>query len=591
MKGSLLKKGFAALAAFAVGISGLALGVTTASAAVVAPTAKTITITGDESQLTGHTFTVAKIGAYDASGDTAAVKTATPGVTAQNITDALTAAGVTGASANEDPLEWAIENTKLDQSGEPNWYGTGASRKFADALAKTVTFTAPASTDDTAAGQRVLTVAEPGLYLVKDTAPADHASTTSLTIMVGTAWTPTAGGTAIAEGTVKMKNQVPNISKDIKTPTPQAGKDVTYTLTSKVPNYVGYRIKNYQYRLVDSFQQGVAPSKIYYTGANDLTVTVAGKELTKDQYTVTYYTVENPPVSLTASNASVTTDPKQAKSFRVDLSKYVRSLSGNNTPGDDDVFTTETNIGAAVLVTYKAHVVGDLSQGAINKPGVEYSNNPTEANDGDTPGHNPGPEKKIFNFPFKIKKTDKQGNVLSGASFKIEGADGTTMDAITKTSAAGGIVSFTGLGDVTNTSGQFTLTYKVTETQAPLIAGTQDHYQLPSNAWFTLKITGNIVKTTDGSVAKVENLTYTVVDGNLKNYITAGTDKNGVVTGNDGANPSVVQVTLYNAKNITELPLTGGMGTALFTVIAVLLAGAAATVFAKSRRTSKALQA
>ncbi|NEG88679.1 SpaA isopeptide-forming pilin-related protein [Bifidobacterium aerophilum] len=48
---------------------------------------------------------------------------------------------------------------------------------------------------------------------------------------------------------------------------------------------------------------------------------------------------------------------------------------------------------------------------------------------------------------------------------------------------------------------------------------------------------------------------------------------------------------VVNVKNISQLPLTGAAGTALFSVIAVLIAGAAATVFAKSRSTKRALNA
>ena len=50
-------------------------------------------------------------------------------------------------------------------------------------------------------------------------------------------------------------------------------------------------------------------------------------------------------------------------------------------------------------------------------------------------------------------------------------------------------------------------------------------------------------------------------------------------------------VTVTNVKSITQLPLTGAAGTALFTVIGLLLAGAAATVALKSRETKRALRA
>ncbi len=40
-------------------------------------------------------------------------------------------------------------------------------------------------------------------------------------------------------------------------------------------------------------------------------------------------------------------------------------------------------------------------------------------------------------------------------------------------------------------------------------------------------------------------------------------------------------------KNITQLPLTGAAGTMLFSVIGLLIAGAAVTVFVKSRSTKR----
>ena len=51
------------------------------------------------------------------------------------------------------------------------------------------------------------------------------------------------------------------------------------------------------------------------------------------------------------------------------------------------------------------------------------------------------------------------------------------------------------------------------------------------------------------------------------------------------------KATVTNVKSITQLPLTGAAGTALFTVIGLLLAGAAATVALKSRETKRALRA
>ncbi len=54
-------------------------------------------------------------------------------------------------------------------------------------------------------------------------------------------------------------------------------------------------------------------------------------------------------------------------------------------------------------------------------------------------------------------------------------------------------------------------------------------------------------------------------------------------------NKGTFQVT--NVKNITQLPLTGAAEAVLFSVIGLLIAGAAVTVFVKSRSTKRALNA
>lgn len=102
------------------------------------------------------------------------------------------------------------------------------------------------------------------------------------------------------------------------------------------------------------------------------------------------------------------------------------------------------------------------------------------------------------------------------------------------------------------------------------------------------------------------NTTYTVIETKVptgyngtfvgKFTITTGATADAAATfaGKDAWNLSkdnkgTFQVT--NVKNITQLPLTGAAGTMLFSVIGLLIAGAAVTVFVKSRSTKRALNA
>ena len=49
-------------------------------------------------------------------------------------------------------------------------------------------------------------------------------------------------------------------------------------------------------------------------------------------------------------------------------------------------------------------------------------------------------------------------------------------------------------------------------------------------------------------------------------------------------------VSVKNVKSVTQLPLTGAAGTALFTVLGLLIAGAGALVYVKSRNVKHALR-
>ena len=65
--------------------------------------------------------------------------------------------------------------------------------------------------------------------------------------------------------------------------------------------------------------------------------------------------------------------------------------------------------------------------------------------------------------------------------------------------------------------------------------------------------------------------------------VTFGQDALKQVTpSNNGA--TTATATVKNVKNVTQLPLTGAAGTTLFTVVALLVAGAGVTVAVKSRQ-------
>ena len=184
--------------------------------------------------------------------------------------------------------------------------------------------------------------------------------------------------------------------------------------------------------------------------------------------------------------------------------------------------------GAAITVTYNATVTeAEATDSKAVTNTVVLSDNGAEVTDSTI----------ITNSGFSFTKTDAQGNPLADATFTINVPDVKTP--FTATSDKNGKVTFKGLANGT---------YKVNETTVP------DGFQQSLRAQFEVTI---------------ENGKATF----------AGTDVWGLAPKNSSADYKV-----KNVKNVTQLPLTGAAGTTLFTVVALLVAGAGVAVALKSRQ-------
>ncbi|KAB7789478.1 SpaH/EbpB family LPXTG-anchored major pilin [Bifidobacterium cebidarum] len=560
MKGSLLKKGFAALAAFAVGISGLALGVTTANAAAVMPTTKTITLNAeDAAQFTGHTFKAVKIAAYSVDNGVAGVKTVD--AYKSEVTAALKDAGAT-VPDGKDPLQWALETPgTLDQSGNSASKYTGKTRLFADYLAKDPTVVAglEAVTLQDVQGndkQKTITLPDVGLYLIVDDAAVDSTttvkgSTRSLAIVVGTPWTTTEDTTqtVLSDGVVDMKNTLPTIGKVIvkdgqetDTDKVSVGDKVPYRLKGNVPNYTGYT--TYTYKMIDTLSKGLT----FINETDDKPVVKIGTKIL----------TENKDYTVTVKDRDAATGKQVVE---IDFTDFVN---------------TKPTIGDSITVEYHALLNDDAvirNNGNPNDVKLEYSNNPYDDSKHDTtPPYDP----VVYTYDFNFKKVDKEGNGINNASFKVyEGANADPNKATA--------LKFTG------SNGVWT---KATASAANI----KEELASDASGYFTLKGFGPGKYTVyeygipTGYAQVRAKFTVTIDENGDASF--ADNSGLGLVKANDTVKDNgVTYQKVLNVKNLTELPLTGAAGTALFTVIAVLLAGAAATVFAKSRRTSKALQA
>lgn len=183
--------------------------------------------------------------------------------------------------------------------------------------------------------------------------------------------------------------------------------------------------------------------------------------------------------------------------------------------------------GADITVTYNATVTAEAADSKAVTNMVVLSDNGAEATD----------RTIITNSGFSFTKTDAQGNPLAGATFTINVPGVETP--FTAISDKDGKVAFKGLADGT---------YEVNETTVP------DGFQQSLKAQFKVTIKNGEAqfKGTDvwGLAPKESSDTYQV----------------------------------KNVKNVAQLPLTGAAGTTLFTVVALLVAGAGVAVALKSRQ-------
>lgn len=260
-----------------------------------------------------------------------------------------------------------------------------------------------------------------------------------------------------------------------------------------------------------------------------VTYTITSKVPQNTQYYSDYaYTYTDTP----SAGQTVNLNSLKVKVANAELKKdtdYTVTGGANGQPFTVAIRSIQTQrAGAEIAVTYNATVTSEEAAGskAVTNT-VVLSDNGAEATDSTT----------ITNGQFSFTKTDAQGNPLAGATFtiRVPGVDG----SFTATSDKTGTVTFKGLADGT---------YEVNETTVP--NGFQQ----------SLKAKFNVI---------IEN-------GEVK---FKGTDVWGLAP-----KESSDKYQVKNVKNVTQLPLTGAAGTTLFTVVALLVAGAGVTVALKSRQ-------
>ena len=548
-----LTKITAMVAAIATAAGLGAVAASSASAEVQTGSA-TITLNATSAdQLTGHTFKVVKVASYDVYGTAPnqSVTLKTEDALKTDIADYLKYTG------NGDPLAWAQQqdNAKLDQSTTSPWLGDGTTRNLADKLASKAT-EANTPTFGRDGKTAKFTLTSPGLWLIVDQA-ATGKSSKALPILAGTPLTIN-NDKVYSNGQIDMKNQTMSVGKTVTDQTVAAGQDASYKITTTVPNYVGYKVKDYQFTVSDKFTDD-APLA-YKTGT--LTVKIGDQTLTQGtDYTVTGF------------------DPT-SKTFTVDLSAYIKAKGfGTGVLADNSKFTDAGLVGKTVTVEYKATVTGSTGNtGAANTPMAKYPNDPTN---NESKQEVPGTPVKVFNFDYTLVKKDKTtGAALEGAKFAIKNANGKYLAYTLNADGDGKWSTLDAKPDADATSGVFT-TGEDGKVKFPALD--EGKYTIEEIA----APTGYVNVGVSFSFTIKANLTGTGADQTANPTYTIDADSTTSDVWHLVSNGSTAEVVVENVKSITQLPLTGAAGTVLFTVVAALLISAGVTVgVVKSRKAS-----
>ena len=458
---------------------------------------------------------------------------------APDITAAAKTAGATDANltvnGKNDPMAWVVKN--LTDSRSDLW--SGKLRNFCNSLAKQTNFAKQEGTAVATASQDKTTMSTgnvlvPGIYAIVDRTPATTTlssgtaikTTASIMMMNGTAVNGvnqlrTAGGTTLTLGQVIYKvsnvespDKKVNVGSTWKDSASEAiGKDLTYRVTQKIPNWTGY--DHYHLALNDKLGTGLDYVSL-------TSITVGGKALAD-----TFY----------KENVN---------------GKTISWLFGVN--GDilaSDASKAALPVGSTITVTYTARLNGNAVIGSpcnVNYIDLEYSHNPNAWQD-----HNnqPGNEVKVCTGEIALRKVDAKNQKLTGAKFTIaQGANNktplklvslgkgnyrlaTSSDTTTTTTFEAGETKIQGL------KGEYT----ITETQAP-----QDYspLMLPSAV-----------------------VTVNVDDATMTWSIDVKSDPNNLIKKGDSHT-----VVVTNIRTITEIPLTGAAGlTMLFSIATLLFIG------------------
>ena len=326
---------------------------------------------------------------------------------------------------------------------------------------------------------------------------------------------------------VNLKGEAPSIEKTANAETVEIGQVITYTIKGSIPDTTGYN--EYVYTIKDTLTSGL-----------DFVEDAQGKQPEGTNYNVAVQIADGQSATKVA-----TLSGEGNRTMTLDLSQWVRENQGSK--GKNFTVTYYAKVNANAVVTEK------------NNATLEYGNKPE-----DTTTTKPS-EVKTPTFPLQISKTDTNDVKLAGATFrlytdktnaeaandnaiKVSGENGNyVVDATSSNMDIVSVEEITGKGYNLRLNGLKAGTYYLVETKAP------EGYN-------------KLVKPIEITIQK--SATETVKEWTISKGEKVEEDKIIDIQNNAG----------------TILPETGGMGTILFTGIAIILIVGVMISFAVSRR-------
>ncbi|MGO5375041.1 SpaA isopeptide-forming pilin-related protein [Bifidobacterium thermophilum] len=636
-----IKKFLSGVAAVAIALGGLALGVDSAQAA---DANGTITVTANNGTA-GHTLTAYKIAAYnsgtyqasDGKLDTTTFNYVVDSSDESAIESALDAAGISASASGT--LTKAQEGLKLlseDSSGTPYGYKTGTNkgekkeRLFADALAEKISSTdaatkwTPSSAPVPAVtGTNTFSATLPeGLYLILDTYKSGENSansTQSVPMIVGTTFANTAITDPGNVGKVTLKDTTAPITKEVVTknstaqdndpssfttdndPSYNTTDTVYFKLTTTIPNYDGYASdqtlnnsdETRQLSIVDTFEAGK------FTDQTVVSVydTTKSHELHRDS-------------DFTTKAESTTSSDTDLNKLTIDFERLVNNAQANTTKnlaqawdgwesGDTITVIVSGKLSTAATTTTKGSSpagTGADAQGNNNTVQLTYSNDPSHTSKVNTVQ---GPIVNVYTHEFTIHKVNAAGGDLQGATFQVstggtplkftkdttDGAYVVDKDSSTATtylvSDSNGLIKVKGLK-----ASKDGVTYTVKETKVP------DTYLQAVAPTYKVTLKDDFENGNDstnparsGTATKAGDdwlmgLSYTYdTTQDVYKLVTASTSDTSAPTGDTA--------TVKNVTSITQLPKTGAAGIALFTIIGVAVIAVAALFAVRARKAAQ----